>query len=255
MLRNLLMSVGLALGGLLLTGIPAQAKSVRKVHVAGVATDQQAEQAWAHRDDPLETATAIALWERVLQLHPQRVELYITLTHACGRAYRQSEDTKTRQFWADEARRYGALAVEKNPGRPEAYAENAAALGQWARSHKGIGSLKPVNEAVAQLEKSIELDPHYAFAHMLLAQFYEHAPAFFFVGNKKKALEHAKLAVDYGGDRAVNRLTLGKIYLARGDKAAAKEQFEKAIALTPPPDAIFETKSDQDEARELLKKL
>jgi tetratricopeptide (TPR) repeat protein len=250
------MTAGFLLAGSLILSVsPVQAKTLKKGKTATDDTLQQADQTWQKRDQPLQTETAIALWERALQLHPERTDLYISLTKACGRAYRQSSDTKHRRFWADEARSYGAKAVEKNPSKPEAYAENAAALGQWAQSHKGIGSLKIVKQAVAQLQKAIELDPHFAFAHMLLAQFYQQSPAMFSIGDKTKALEQAKLAVEDDGNSSINRLTLGKIYLDHGDKTAAKEQLEKAVALTPPPDRIPETKSDQDDARDLLKHL
>jgi tetratricopeptide (TPR) repeat protein len=216
---------------------------------------EQAKDAWRHRDQPYQTESAIVLWERAVNEHPEKKELYISLTSAAGRAYRHAATDKEKEYWADEGREYGEKALQKNPNSPAAYAHYAEALGQWAQAHKGIGSLKIVKQAVGHLEHAIELEPHYAFAHMLLAQFYEKSPGMFSVGDKKKALEHAQLAVQYGPDYAINHLTLAKIYIARKRPTEAKAELETVLKLNPPADAIPETKADQETARELLKSL
>jgi tetratricopeptide (TPR) repeat protein len=216
---------------------------------------RQAEQAWQHREDPYKTQTAIKAWEQVLEQSPNNSELYIRLTRACGRAYRNSVPSKEREYWANEARRYGELAVQKNPDRSEAYAEYGEALGQWAQAHKGVHSLGAVKMAMKNLNKAVALDPKNGFAHMLLAQFYEQSPSVISVGDKKKALEEAKLAVETRPDYAITRLTLAKIYLARGNKDDARKELETIVKMTPPKEFIPETKADQATARELLKNL
>jgi len=216
---------------------------------------KEAEAAWQRRDKPLQTEAAIVLWERALRLAPERTELYIPLTRASGRAYRQSKDPGERKYWSEEARSYGALAAEKNPSRPEALALYGEALGQWAQSHKGPKSLAAVRQAVKNLEKAVSLSPRYAFAHMLLAQFYEKSPGWISVGNRKKALEHAERAVEYGPDSAIHHNTLAEIYKARGRKVEALKELENTLALKPPKDAVPETRADQDNARDMLKGL
>ncbi len=216
---------------------------------------QQAEDAWAHRDQPWQTESAITLWEQALQKEPGQKGLYLRLTKAAGRAYRHSHTPKEREYWSQEARDEGAQAVEKNPDNSDAYALYGEALGQWAQAHKGIHSLGAVKSAVKNLDKAVSLNPKNAFAHMLLAQFYEQSPGWISVGDKKKALEHAKRAVEYGPGYAINHLTLAKIYLAHGQKDDARKKLEATLALKPPSDAIPETRSDQETAQEMLKKL
>jgi tetratricopeptide (TPR) repeat protein len=216
---------------------------------------QEADQAWQHRDQAGETEAAIRLWKKALITSPKDPSLLIRLTRACGRAYRHTDDKEARRRWAEQARDFGARAVAAAPEEAEAYAEYAAALGQWAQSHKGVGALKIVKEAVANLNKAVSLQPDYAYAHMLLAEFYEESPGWLSVGDKNKALLHARLAVEHGGNYAINRVTYAKILLHRGQKAEARQQLEKAIALRPPEDAVPETRADQQTAKEMLKKL
>jgi tetratricopeptide (TPR) repeat protein len=223
-----------------------------------LADDQvyQAEREWRHRALPGHTEAAIEHWINAIKLDPGHSGVYIALTRACGRAYRHSETTRDKQHWADEGRIYGALAIANNSNSPQAYAEYGAALGQWAEAHKGVHSLRAVRDAMSNLNQAVILNPKYAFAHMVLAEFYRQSPGWpVSVGNMKKALEHAQLAVQYGGDYAINHLILAKVYLSMDKKPEAKQELEKALALKPPDDAIPETHTDQAEARELLKSL
>jgi tetratricopeptide (TPR) repeat protein len=225
-------------------------------HAASVeATLKQAEQAWEQRDQPGKTEEAIQLWQSALKEDPRRADIYVPLTKAAGRLYRNTQNTQEKKKWANQGREWGKQAVTLNKDTPQAHAEYGAALGQWAQIHKGVRGLGVVKEAVKNLERAVKLDPYYAYAHMLLARFYQDAPSIISVGDKEKAFEHALLAVEHGDAYAINHVTLARIYLAHGKKAEARKQLEKALTLTAPPDAIPETKSDQETAKEMLKNL
>jgi tetratricopeptide (TPR) repeat protein len=222
------------------------------VNVYAATTIEQAQAAWAERDKPGQTERSIILWEQALRDAPQKTEVLLPLTKACGRAFRHAAIREERRVWADKARAYGAQAVAFLPNRPEAYALYAESLGQWAQVRKNVRSLKAVRQAVENLKKSIALDPHYAYAHMLLASFYHESPALLSVGDKDKALEEAKTAVAAGPGYAINHLVLARCYLDRGKKEEARKELETILQLTPPQDAIPETRSDQQTAREML---
>jgi tetratricopeptide (TPR) repeat protein len=216
---------------------------------------QQAQLAWQERDKPGQTETAIHLWEQAVQAEPNRGELWIALAKAMGRAVRHSRTSKEREQWADQARAAAKKAVEKNPASAEAYAAYGEALGQWANAHKGVHSLSAVHEAVDMLQKSIAMNPQYAYAHMLLAEFYRQSPRLFSVGDKQKALEQAQKAVEYGPGYAINHLVLARACLDLGNKNEAIAELQKIGSLTPPADAIPETRADQETAVALLQSL
>ena len=76
------------------------------------------------------------------------------------------------------------------------------------------------------LKKSVELDPKNSRAHMLLSEFYRQAPSGISVGDKTKAMEEAKLAVETGPQYAINHLALAEIYIDRGEKPAAIQELQ-----------------------------
>jgi tetratricopeptide (TPR) repeat protein len=216
---------------------------------------QQAELAWKDRDKPGQTEQAIQLWQQAVKAEPARGELWTLLTKACGRAVRHAKTPAERKRWADLARDYGKKAIHRSPQSSDAYAAYGEALGQWADAHKGIHSLKTVRQAVEALTQAVHLDPKNAYAHMLLSSFYREAPGVISVGDKAKALEQAKLAVEYGPGYAINHLVLAKIDLDRGLKDQAIEELRVIMKLTPPPDAIPETRADQATSAAMLKDL
>jgi tetratricopeptide (TPR) repeat protein len=220
---------------------------------ASAAEDAQA--AWAQRDQPGQTEKSIHLWQQALKENPNQKELWIDLTKALGRAVRHASDSTEHKKWADEARTAGEKAIAENPNKAEALAYYAEAIGQWADAHKGPGSLKKVKQAVAALKKALEINPHYAYAHMLLAEFYRQAPTVISVGDKKKALEQAKAAVEDDPAHVINHVIYARALIDNNKKEEAKTQLQLALTLPAPADAIPETTSDQDTARELLHSL
>src|SRR5689334_18288765 len=111
-------------------------------------TAQEAQAAWDQRDQKGQTERSIALWTKALQEDPKRGDIYISLTKACGRAYRHAEGKKDRRHWAVMARDFGAKAIEANPKNSNAHAAYAEALGQWAQAYKGLAGLQTVKRAV-----------------------------------------------------------------------------------------------------------
>jgi len=212
----------------------------------------QAQLAWQDRDKPGQTEQAIQLWKQAAQAEPNRAELWIDLSRALGRAVRHAKTLQERQQWADEALAAAQKAVRITPVSAEAYAVYGEALGQWANAHQGIHSLSRVHQAVEALEKAVALNPQYAYAHMLLAEFYRQSPRFFSIGDKTKALEHARLAVEYGPAYAINHLVLAQAYLDKGMKKEGIAELRKIMSLSPPADAIPETRADQETALAML---
>jgi tetratricopeptide (TPR) repeat protein len=222
---------------------------------AEITLAQQAEAAWQERDKPGQTERAISLWQQAAKAEPARADLWIDLTKACGRAVRHASNAAERKRWAERALGYGKNAVACGPQSSSAYAYYAEALGQWANSHKGLHSLRAVDQAVEALHKAISLDPKNAYAHMLLAEFYRQSPRLLSVGNKEKALEEARLAVQYAPQYAIHHLVLARACLDLGKKDEGIAQLQLILTLAAPADVVPETRADQASALALLKDL
>lgn len=216
---------------------------------------QDAQDAWAHRAEPNQLTRAITLWQDALKQSPNDGTILTALARALGKSYRSASSKKDRIQLSDQALTYAEQAIAKSPSSSAAYAAYGEALGQWADARKNLKGLKRVKQAVAALQKAVELDSNNHFAHMLLAQFYRKAPANISVGDKKKALEEARKAVETGPGYAINHLVLAESLLDQGQRDEAIREFRAILALTPPADAIPETRGDQETARTRLREL
>lgn len=216
---------------------------------------KKADTAWQKREDPQQTREAIQRWKQALEQDPKHTELYYRLAKASGRAYRDSSVSKERKSWAAQGLQYAKQAIRSEPQKPEALAAYAEALGQSAQANKGPSGLKNVKLAVKALNQAIEIQPRYAYAHMMLSNFYRQAPRVISIGNLDKALEHARLAVEYDPHAGINHVTLAEALIENNKKDEAKVELEKALNVTHSPDRLPENKSDQEKARKLLQSL
>jgi len=214
--------------------------------------NDQATQAWDKRADSAETEKAIHLWQQSLKENPDQPDLWIRLTEAMGRAVRNTPKKTAAKQWAQRARAAGKTAVEQNPKSAPAHAFFAEALGQWANTHKGFASLKSVKQAVRSLNRAIAIDPKYGYAHMLLAEFYRKAPSSVSVGDKDKALHHARLAVESEPDRAINHLAYARALVEHKESRAAIEQLQFIVKMNPRADLVPETRANQNDAKKML---
>ena len=81
-------------------------------------------------------------------------------------------------------------------------------------------------EAIAELRRAIYLSPYNAEAHLLLGRVYLRS------GRVADAIGALKISI-WSQDTASARIALGEAYLRSGDRTAAREQAERALALAP----------------------
>jgi predicted Zn-dependent protease len=93
-------------------------------------------------------------------------------------------------------------------------------------------------EALAELRRVVYLSPYQAEAHLLLGRLHLRT------GRVTDALAALKISI-WSEDTAAARVALGEAYLQGGDRAAARVQAERALALAP----------DSSDARALLSRL
>ena len=119
----------------------------------------------------------------------------------------------------------------KRPGNLDAYDLVLRAL-----PHVYVGMPEEAAKAMPLLEQALALEPDYAGAHGLLAWCHQFLflRAGFKEANRNAAILHARAAVTHGRDDAT-ALALGAfvIGMIEHDRVAAREAFERALAISP----------------------
>jgi Tfp pilus assembly protein PilF/TolB-like protein len=93
-------------------------------------------------------------------------------------------------------------------------------------------------EAMAELRRVVYLSPYEAEAHLLIGRIHLRS------GLPGDAIDALKISI-WSQETAAARVTLGEAYLKAGNNAAAKEQAERALTLSP----------DSAEAKQLLSRI
>lgn len=145
---------------------------------------------------------------------------------------------------------YGLRAVYVGRGRPGASALAASlnptpisvdkSAGTYELFQQGLEYLKRydkeerVNAAVDAFETALSKDKNYAPAYAGLGLAYVNKYGF----NSDKtlleqAVQYAKRGVELDGQMAVNRVSLGRAYIAKGDYDAAEAELKQALTLEP----------------------
>jgi tetratricopeptide (TPR) repeat protein len=75
------------------------------------------------------------------------------------------------------------------------------------------------------------------------------------IGNRKRSLEEAQLAVKLDPNSTTYLLELAESYIANKDKVEAKKTLQKVIDMTATPGEPVESQKDKVRARELLQDL
>ncbi len=127
---------------------------------------------------------------------------------------------------------YANKAIEKKPDQEEGYFWKAVLLGQIGQ-HKGIiQSINTAYEMKATLEKCLEINPNNPYTYHILATLYLKVPKHLFFGDKYKALELAKKAVELEPQSANLWWGLYLAYIEVNQKEETKKVLRKILTLT-----------------------
>jgi serine/threonine protein kinase/tetratricopeptide (TPR) repeat protein len=157
--------------------------------------------------------TAIALFNRALELDPKYAVADAGLGEAYWRSYEQTKDTQ----WAEAARKSSATAIALNDKLPQVY----VTLGMI---HTGTGHYE---EAIQNLQKALALDPINADAYRELAKAYEQ------IGRLKDAESTYMNAIAVRPSYWGTHNELGGFYYRLGRYAEAEKEFRSVVELTP----------------------
>lgn len=198
-------------------------------------------------------AGAVAAYEAVLAQDPDDPVAHYRLARA---AVYEADDLPEGQDEAKEAlfdlaRTHAERAVKLAPDDAEAHFELARALGRLAQYRGVLQSLNLASRVASSLDRALELDPQHAGAWHARALFHDEVP-WIAGGRKGLVLPSFERAIAAEPDVIVHRVELARVLIGREDFAAAREQLDVALSLTP---RTYHDRQDVEKARALLAQL
>lgn len=154
----------------------------------------------------------------------------------------------------EEGRDLARRAVELKPDGVDGHYWYGVLIGRVGEERGVLVSLFLVDDVVREMETVIKLDPSHAGAHHVLGVLYRVVPGRpLSIGDKKKAVEHAELAVKHAPDDLLYRLGLAEAYIAAGNREAAVRVLREVLAM-PEKEPLNDARH-KERARQLLAEL
>lgn len=175
-------------------------------------------------------------------------------SHLCFERGYALEEKSQKKEWYEKGEKLAKLAISKNPNNPEAhfwFALNKAAIG---KINGVLNSLFMVDDLRKKAQKVIELDPEHAGAYMLLGEINKSLPGFF-GGNKEKAIEEFKTAIEKDSLHTPSYIALAKVYRDVGDTEKAKELLSKLLSFKTSRDIRRLLLYEKKDAKKILKEI
>lgn len=192
--------------------------------------------------------SALEHYERALATEPDNFEALwkasrSALDLASGPA--PSHERRTQLFKTGE--RYARRAVELNRGDAEGYFALARALGKSSQALGVRDKVRYATEIRKNALECIRLNPRHSGCHHIMGVWnaevmrlggFERMIARNFLGGRalgsaswSNAQRHLEQAVTLAPERIVHHLELGDVYRDRGNRAAARTEYETALRL------------------------
>lgn len=215
----------------------------------------EAQLAYNQRASSEKVKEAIAIWEQVLKMDASNYEALWKLSRAYYWVGNHSPEKEKLDLFT-KGKNLAEAAVKTNPEGVDGHYWLGINLGRYGESKgilKSLSSIKPIRN---EMEKILKLDSKHAGAHHVLGVLYRKAPGKpISMGNKKKALVHAKKAVELDSTSLRYAIGLAEAESALGHKEEAKKVLEEVLRMPPNSDFIPESLEDKEEAQKLLKEL
>ena len=196
----------------------------------------------------MNTTSALAHYEAAVKAEPTNYEALWKASREAIDAGEFNQNASQRTQHYKNAELYARRAVEQNPRDAEGHFSLARAIGRNALTMGSKDRVKFAGEVRAHALEALKYDPkHPGALHVMgvwnaevmrLSGVARWAAKNFLGGQVfesaswNEAVRYMQESVQADPDRITHKLDLGKIYLDKGDKAKAREQFE-AIAKMP----------------------
>ena len=154
----------------------------------------------------------------------------------------------------DRGREIGRRAVELAPKSHDAHLWYAINTARWGETKGVLRSLFPLPTIHEELTILLGLDPRSVRAHTLAGNVLLEVPGFA-GGDRAKAEEHFKKALEVDPRFTNARVDLARVYIADARYADARRELQKVVAETKPTVVADWTVKDAPRARKLLESI
>jgi tetratricopeptide (TPR) repeat protein len=207
-----------------------------------------------YHEDPAVIDRARELLEKALA-GDRRVETMVMLSYVYfleGDVRAKTADDKLAAY--DRGREMGKRAVELAPKNPEAHVWYGINTGRWGLTKGVMRSLFLLPTVREEVEATLALDPKNLRALALSGNVYLEVPGLF-GGDKDKAEQQFRRALELDPRFTVARVDLGRVLIARGRYADARQELQRVIDEKSPSNLADWTVKDLPRARELLESI
>jgi len=207
-----------------------------------------------YHEDPARLDRARDLLDAALTSE-RRVETMVMLSRVqflIGDVRATSLDEKLAAY--DRGREIGRRAVELAPKSPDAHLWYAINTARWGETKGVLRSLFLLPTIREELTVLLELDPRSVRAHVLVGNVLLEVPGFA-GGDRAKAEEHFKKALEIDPRFTNARVDLARVYIADARYADARRELTRVVNETRPSVVADWTVKDAPRARKLLESI
>ncbi len=154
----------------------------------------------------------------------------------------------------DRGREIGQRAVELAPRSEEAHVWYAINTGRWGQTKGVMRSLFLLPTIRRELDIIFELNPRSLRGHALAGNVFFEVPGLL-GGDRQKAEEHYRKALEIDPRFTVARIDLARLLLATGRADEARRELTRVVEERAPSDPAGWTLKDVPRARTLLESL
>jgi tetratricopeptide (TPR) repeat protein len=182
----------------------------------------------------------------------RRVEAMVLLARVCllqGEIRATTDDAKLAAY--ERGREIARRAVELAPKSEDAHFWYAANTGRWGQTKGVMRSLFLLPTMREEIDTLLALNPHSARIHSVAGNFLAEVPGLF-GGDKQKAEEHFRKALDIDPHYTIARVDFARFLLNVGRHGEARRELQRVLAERQPANLADWTVRDAPRARKLL---
>jgi tetratricopeptide (TPR) repeat protein len=207
-----------------------------------------------YHEDPAALDRARNLLDAALA-HDRRVDTMAMLSYVqflIGDVRATTAEAKLAAY--DRGREIGRRAVELAPKSHDAHLWYAINTARWGETKGVLRSLFLLPTIRQELEILLELDPRSVRAHILAGNVLLEVPGFV-GGDRVKAEEHLKKALEIDPRFTNARVDLARVYIADARYADARRELQRVVNETSPSVIADWAMKDAPRARKLLESI